>query len=127
MNSTGSTDGHILRDPKKSFKEKYPNLSKEIDNLSPSIELHFETPENPVKSQEPDPLQGFLPSVIDYIRRCSSLEEALEIIAYLESRKEITSEEAHKLKTQLNTQGLESFGLKKTWGYYNRMSSNQDE
>ena len=127
MNYTTSQDGPILGEPEKSFKKKYPNLSKEIDNLSPSIQLHLETPENPTKHQETKPLQGFLPSVIDYIRRCSTPEEALEIIAYLESRKEISSEEAQNLKTQLNSQGLESFGLKKTWGYYNRLGSIKDE
>ena len=127
MNYTCSTDGPTVREPEKSFKKKYPNLFKEIDNLSPSMQLHLEPTENPTKSQETNPLQGFLPSAIDYIRRCSTLEEAQEIITYLESRKQITSEEAHKLKTQLHTQGIESFGSKKTWGYYNRLGSTQDE
>ena len=63
---------------------------------------------------------GYDPTETDFIRRCNTVDEAKEIINYLESRREISSERAEELQTQLEKKGLRSFGKKKTENYYEK-------
>ena len=49
---------------------------------------------------------GYVPDVIDFIRRCDTEEQALEIIDFLEKRGEISREYANKLRRQLKEKGL---------------------
>ena len=65
-----------------------------------------------------DPLKGFIPQAVDFIRRAKTEQEAEEIIDYLEKKGEITTTEAHKLRKQLKEKGLSSFGEHKQPGYY---------
>lgn len=60
------------------------------------------------------------PGVTDFLRRCSSDEEAFEIIEYLVKRGEVTAEEAEKLRRRLRDEGLRSFGPKKEPGFYEK-------
>lgn len=105
---------------KKTFKDKYPNLSQELETQPPTLKLNVAKQDPPNAQSPTNPLKGFIPTAIDYLRRCSTVEEAEEIISYLEESKEISSEEAKRLRHQLHNQGLESFGPKKTTGYYSR-------
>jgi len=107
------------------FKKLFPNLYKEIvegkmsvsiDSVRTSAEEAEKTasvPKNPI-------YPGFTPGAIDFIRRCSSEQEALEVIDYLERTGEITEEYANKLRQQLKEKGLRSFGPKKEYGYYQK-------
>jgi hypothetical protein len=61
---------------------------------------------------------GYTPDVIDFIRRCDKAEDAEDIIFYLEKRREISSGYANKLRKQLKTKGVRSFGPKKEDDYY---------
>jgi len=63
---------------------------------------------------------GYSPDVIDFLRRCTTQDEALEIINFLEKRGEINTNHAEELRKQLRNHGLHSFGAKKTWGHYER-------
>ena len=95
------------------FKRRFPHLAKEI--------LEKESGNDIVLTIErgiPDPWRGYVPSVNDYIRRCNSIDEALEVIDYLEKRGEISKEEAEKLGKQLREKGLSSFGPHKSDNYY---------
>jgi hypothetical protein len=65
-----------------------------------------------------DPLHNFNPSVVDFIRRCDTEEQAEAIIAFMEKRCEITSKHATQLRTQLKKKGVRSFGPKKEDNYY---------
>ncbi|MFX0169823.1 MAG: DUF2095 family protein [Candidatus Hodarchaeota archaeon] len=65
---------------------------------------------------------GYSPDVIDFLRRCSTNEEAMEIIAFLEERGEIKPVHAKELRKQLQSKGIRSFGSKKIWGHYERES-----
>jgi hypothetical protein len=115
----------IVGKSKKPFKQQYPSLSKELDENPPSLKLNFDNQKKVEVTEENNPLRGFSPSAVDFIRRCSTHNEALEIISYLEDKEEISTEEAAKLKTQLKTHGLRSFGGKKTWGHYSRAVNSQ--
>ena len=63
---------------------------------------------------------GYSPDVVDFLRRCNTEEEALEIIVFLEKRGELKRVHAKELRKQLRTKGVRSFGSKKSWGYYER-------
>jgi hypothetical protein len=64
--------------------------------------------------------EGYEPTVIDFIRRCETEEQALEIIDFMEKRGEITQDYAKRLKNQLAKLGVRSFGEQKKPGYYER-------
>lgn len=72
-----------------------------------------------------DLLEGFDPTAIDFIRRANTKNEAIEVINYLEKRKELSADEAKELKEKLATEGLESFGSHKKHGYYFQVAEEQ--
>jgi len=104
---------------KKTLKEKFPNLYKELEGggnriIVNSIRTDAETAEKTFC----DKLRNFDPSVVDFIRRCDTEEEAETIIAFMEKRCEITPKQATQLRVQLQEKGIRSFGPKKEENYY---------
>ncbi len=95
------------------FKKLFPNLAKEL----------LEGTSRPGR----DPLRGFMPGPVDFIRRARTVEEAEEVINYLEWKGEINRKEAEALRKQLHEKGLESFGRRKTPGYYFRYAAGLEE
>ena len=104
---------------KEKFRKMFPNLSEEMDSKTcvtkiNSVRSDPNIAENAVSKR----FSGYSPDVIDFLRRCDKTEQAEEIICYLEKRKEISSIQAKKLRKQLKTKGIRSFGAKKEDGYY---------
>ena len=98
------------------IKKRYPALAKEMEEGKGKADLKFK-----VEAPQPDRrFAGYDPNVVDFLRRCSNDEEALEIIEYMRNRGEVTKKEAEELCTQLREKGLRSFGPKKTPGYYEK-------
>jgi len=98
------------------FKKRYPTLAKEIQEGKGKADLSFE-----VEAPQPDRrFSGYDPDVVDFLRRCSSDQEAQEIIEYMRRRGEVTEKEAETLCTQLQEKGVRSFGPKKKPGYYEK-------
>lgn len=92
------------------FKKRFPKLSDEIlSGKTKSMKLNIEII---------DPWRGYVPTVVDYIRRCKSLEEALDVIDYLVRRGELPVEEAERIKDILRDKGIEAFGGRKDDDYY---------
>lgn len=81
-----------------------------------SARLNSEEAEREVQSL-PD---SFTPGPIDYLRRCSNDDDALEVIKYLEERGEIDSKLSQELREQVMKMGVRSFGPLKEEGYYLR-------
>ncbi len=103
--------------PKEEFKEKFPNLAEELGGKgSVKINAVRSSPRAGEKLAHSD--FGYEPSVVDYLRRCATDEQALEIIDYLEGRGEIEDDYAKRLRRQLAEHGLGSFGRRKNPGYY---------
>ena len=116
--------------------KKYPYLKKELEEKKKMISLtlideeeaklledDFELEEEEEKTEintnsDPNSLIGFIPTAIDFIRRCDTKEQAIEIINYLLKRGELNTIDASKLKKQLSAKGLRSFGSKKDAGFY---------
>ncbi len=95
------------------FKKLFPHLAKELLEGPPKLGK--------------DPLRGFMPGAVDFIRRARTPKEAEEVIDYLEKKGEITKEEADALRKQLREKGLESFGKRKKPGYYFRYAAGLED
>ena len=93
------------------FKKRFPHLAKEV--LSGKGSTHFR-----IGVRVKDPWRGYDPNVYDFIRRADTVEQALEVVDFLEKRGELSHEEAGKIRKQLREKGLQSFGPKKEFGYY---------
>lgn len=101
------------------FKKMFPNLAKEMQSNKSRISItsvrsQAEAGENTVSKI----FVHYEPDVIDFLRRCDNRQQAEEIIAYMEKRKEISYGYAQKLRKQLEKEGVRSFGPKKEENYY---------
>ena len=114
-------------DSKKSLKEIFPNLIKELDGEENKVKIDSvqddaEPPEEETSSDHgtvlPDKFRHYNPDVVDFLRRCDTEKQAEEIITYLHKRGELTKDHACKLRTQLKKEGVRSFGSKKEENYY---------
>ena len=117
---------------KEKFQSKFPHLMEELSNKEQSIKIDSITneiekfwDETPSKREEKIPNELINPGAIDFLRRCTTNEEAFEIIDFLLQRNELTGEEHDELYGKIVQEGglqkliEESGGLKKT-GYYER-------
>ena len=102
---------------KEDFKEKYPNISKEFDGKG-TIKINAVRTSAREAEKLAHSKHGYEPTVVDYIRRCGTDEQALEIIDYLKSRGEIEDDYAKRLRKQLAEHGLGSFGKRRKPGCY---------
>jgi hypothetical protein len=93
------------------LRRKYPNLARELEEKIMCVEVRGS------RTSEED-FQDGMPDAIDYIRRCKSVQEAEEVINFLERTNQISKPKANELREQLYSQGLESFGPHKEFGYY---------
>lgn len=107
--------------PKKELKRLFPNLIDEIeeDQTNSSNESVSQGSKKEDKAKLKD-FSGYNPGIIDFIRRCDTEDEALEIIKYMENKLEISKEYATYLMKELKTKGVRSFGPKKETDYYSK-------
>lgn len=106
---------------RKRFRNLFPHLAEEMENGSSKI------PKDNVKSTRAKKTtntsrkwKDYHPDIVDFIRRCRTIIQTEEVIEYMEGREEITSSRATELRQQLKHRGLESFGVRKSEGYYHR-------
>jgi hypothetical protein len=102
------------------FREKFPALAEELESAGVPIEAFRTDEERGEMEAETRDFSGYEPTVIDFLRRCETDEEALEIINWMEERGEITHEMAKELRITLVKKGVRAFGSKKEWGWYER-------
>lgn len=102
------------------FEKKFPALAKELEEGGIPIDAFRTDEEEGEELAEPMDFSGYEPTVIDFLRRCETDDEALEIINWMESRGEITPEIARELRITLTKKGVRAFGPKKEWGWYER-------
>lgn len=117
---------------KEELQSKFPHLMSELSKKKQSIKIDSVTKEieqswdgTPSRREVKIPNELINPGAIDFLRRCTTNEEAFEIIDFLLRRKELTGEEYDELHRKIVQKGglkkiiEESGGLKKT-GYYER-------
>lgn len=97
---------------KELIKKWFPHIAAELERDPDVIFSSFRSTEEEAEKASREP------TVVDFIRRCDTPEQALEIIEFMEKEGEITPEYAEKLRRQLTEKGLRSFGPKKEPGYY---------
>ncbi|MHA2020412.1 MAG: DUF2095 family protein [Candidatus Thorarchaeota archaeon] len=101
------------------FKDDFPALAKEMSEkrtLTHRIDgVRTMSDDEPKEKREH---KTFLPDIVDYIRRCDTVTQAIEIVDYMLSRDEISPSDAREIKSQLKADGLRSFGAKKEKDHY---------
>ena len=105
---------------RESLKKMFPNLTKELQTDENKVQVNS-VRTNQKEGEEAATSRGFdhyVPDVIDFIRRCDTLQQAEEIVGYMEKRGEIDRKYAQKLRKQLKKKGVRSFGAKKEQDYY---------
>lgn len=111
---------------KKRFKQMFPNLADEMNTRENRVAISSVRSDasagesRAAGSGSVKRFDNYVPDAIDFIRRCDNDKQAEEIIDYLENRQEINREYAQRLRKQLKTKGVRSFGSKKQDDYYSR-------
>jgi hypothetical protein len=104
---------------KETIRKMFPNLARELDVDDNRFAINsVRTDSSAGENASSKHFSNYTPDVIDFIRRCDTTGQALEIIAYLEKRGEIEKQYAVKLRKQLRVNGVRSFGPKKEHDYY---------
>lgn len=130
-------EGLTVSYDKTNLKEKFPKLIHEISKNEKSISIEsFEigAERKRDKTEESDdyiPKELIDPGAVDFIRRCQTKEEALEIIEFLYKNKKIPQPEYDELHKALNMEGglealIKSSGGFKEPGYYLRKYYKKD-
>lgn len=103
------------------FKKLFPHLAKEMESGRSRADVsdNIESGE-PKANHQARKWAGYNPDVVDFIRRCETVEQAEEIVDYMKSRGEITAERAEEIRKQIIEEGLKSFGPKKEEGFYQK-------
>jgi len=104
---------------KERFRKMFPHLAKELQAKEhgipiTSVRSDLQTGEEATSRK----FAGYMPDVIDFLRRCDNEHQAEGIIGYLERRGEISRDYARRLRKQLKDKGVRSFGQKKEDDYY---------
>lgn len=108
---------------KKSFRKKFPNLAEELEQGISKISMDsVSTNSANAENEQSDKFRNYDPTVIDFLRRCDTENEAESVIMYLEKKGELIAEIAQKLRKQLKQYGVRSFGPKKEEAYYFKAS-----
>jgi hypothetical protein len=103
----------------KEFKDIFPAISEELERgLTQEYRIQGVRTKLSEKSEEKPAKETYIPGVIDYIRRCDTVSQAIEIVDWMLKRGEISRAEARDVKIQLKREGLRSFGTKKEKDYY---------
>jgi hypothetical protein len=105
---------------KEKVHKMFPNLAEEMEKGTCETKIHAVRSDSAAaeKAVISKKFTGYNPDAIDFLRRCDKSEQTEEIIRYLEKRHEISPEYAKKLRKQLKTKGVRSFGVKKEDDYY---------
>lgn len=110
-------DVTLVEMDKEEFKRKFPTLFKEIESKKAKIKINKTNSSN---NQSKELFRGYMPTAIDYLRRCDTEEQAEKTIECLLKNKEISESYGKKLKKVLKKKGIRGFGPKKEDGYYLR-------
>ncbi|MHA1990702.1 MAG: DUF2095 family protein [Candidatus Hodarchaeales archaeon] len=121
-------EGLTVSYDKDELKENFPHLINEITGKKKfvkidSIEKSNDLNQSNIEITNADELEN--PGAIDFLRRCTNNDEALNILNYLLKRKEISEEDYNSFKYQiLEGEGLKKFidthGGFKDRGYYEK-------
>jgi len=125
-------EGLIVSYDRKELDENFPHLIKELFEKKKSIKI--DSFNNEIEQKCEEELQGsndlypnelYNPEAVDFIRRCTTKEEAIKILDYLLKKNEISMEDYNSYRNIISQEdGLDRFikesgGFKRP-GYYMR-------
>jgi hypothetical protein len=100
-------------------KRLFPNLANELEQSENKIPVNsIRTDSSTAEKAVAENFCHYTPDIVDFIRRCDTEQQAIEIIVYMEKRGEVDKEYARCLRQQLKEKGVRSFGAKKETDYY---------
>lgn len=104
---------------RKELRNNPPNLAEEWSRVGT---VRIDAVRTSLKEAEKaaHSVQGYEPTIIDFVRRCENDGQVLKIINFLEERGEIESSYARRLRIQLAERGIRSFGKQRDSGCYER-------
>ncbi|MFX1377818.1 MAG: DUF2095 family protein [Promethearchaeota archaeon] len=114
------------------LNNKFPHLTEEISQRKKSIKIEaIDMNVEQISHQKPQdsndlcPNELYNPGVIDFLRRCTKIEEAIDILDYLMKRNEINHVDYTKYKNIISHEGglkqlIDQYGGLKKPGYYMR-------
>lgn len=103
----------------KELKKSYPNLHKELaDSGGDQPE---ESDSHKRRKVKVDMGRGYDPSILDFLQRCSTDDEALAIIDFMEKKGDISRPYANSLRKKVADKGVRSFGPKRNPGHYEKV------
>ena len=117
---------------KNELSNQFPHLIEEISTRKKSLKIESvdmnveqKNEETPQKSNNLSPDELYNPGVIDFLRRCTNKEDAIDILEYLMERKEIPPEDYIKYMNIISQEGglkqlIDQYGGLKRSGYYMR-------
>ncbi|MBD3340146.1 MAG: DUF2095 domain-containing protein [Candidatus Lokiarchaeota archaeon] len=130
-------DGLTIEYKEEEFRDKFPKLAEEMGSQTKTIKIESikfeskkEEDEKSIAPKKDIPNELINPGATDFIRRCSSIEEAFEILDFLLKRNEITKLKYGKIKKEITREGLKKFiekcGGFKGSGYYEKKYYKKD-
>ncbi len=108
-NAKGKTLEELLREKEKQDRLKAKMLEEQVSedaNVSP----------------QQDPFRGYDPTVTDFLQRCRTEEEGIEIVTFLIKQKELDEQEGRAIIEQIREKGIRSFGEYRRSGYYDKQA-----
>ncbi len=112
------------------LSDQFPHLLEEISKGKKSIKIDSidmnveqQNEEKPQKSKKSSYNELYNPGVIDFLRRCTKNEDAINILDYLKEKNEITQQEYSRYKNIISQKGglkqlIDGSGGLKRPGYY---------
>ena len=90
---------------RETLRKRFPHLAAELDQSIMKVSI------DSVRSNADDGAKiasrkatGYNPDIVDFLRRCDTDKEALEIVDFMEKRGEISKEYGKKLREQLTNE-----------------------
>ncbi len=102
------------------FEETFPALARELEGWGLPVGAYRSSEGESEEDEEARNFSGYTPTVIDFLRRCETDDEALEVINWMEEHGDISHKMAKRLRVILIHEGVRAFGPKKGWGWYER-------
>lgn len=104
---------------RKRLVKVFPHLAEEIDQGQNTVSIDsYREDSVDAGSNGIGGYSNYDPTVLDFIRRCDTEEQAKEIIDFMEKRGEISRDYAEDLRLRISKEGLRSIGKKKNPGFY---------
>ena len=104
---------------KERFRKLFPHLAEEVLQGKNKVRIDaFRVDPTVGEGAAMRRFAGYNPTVIDFIWRCDTEEQAKEIIGFMEKRGEISMEYAAEVSEKIKKGGLRSLGAKKNHGFY---------